>query len=154
MSKQASWKTKLSKVESKLIDAEKRMAGWEDNLEINNKNLELACVEHASWLAYYEEIAIELKYVLEFVEMIEKEVRGIQFKFCKDSFQKEYTDSSILKVIDANADYLEVHEMYLIVQEIYDKARVIVKGFEQRSYSLNNIVKIREKELEHVVIRT
>ena len=154
MSSKPSWKSKIAKVAGNIDKAEAALKDYEANLTINEKNLELACVEHASWLAYYDEIAVELKYTLEYVEMVEKEVRGNAFKFIKDSFQKEYTDTSILRVIDANPDYLEVHELFLIVQEQYDKARVVVKAFEQRSYSLNNIVKIREKELEHVVIRT
>lgn len=154
MSSKPSWKSKIARVAGNIAKAEAALKDYEDNLTINEKNLELACVEHASWLAFYDEIAVELKYTLEFVDMVEKEVRGNAFKLIKDTFQKEYTDSSIQRVIDANPDYLEVHELLLIVQEQYDKARVVVKAFEQRSYSLNNIVKIREKELEHVVIRT
>ena len=150
----SSWKDKLKKIEDNLIDSQDRIKGWQDNLEIDGKNLELCCVQHASWLAYYDEIVCELKYTLEFVEMIEKQVRGDLFKMIKEKYNKEYTDTSIVRVIDANKDYIEVHELYLIVQEQYDKARSVVEAFKQRSYVLNNIVKIREKELEHVVIRT
>lgn len=154
MSKNKSWRDKAEKVVTNIEDARTRMEGWEANLEIDGKNLELCCVQHASWLAYYDEIVVELKYTLEFVDMLEKQVRGELLKHAKDTYKKEYTDSSIMRVIDANPEYLEVHEILLIVQEQYDKARAIVEGFKQRSYALNNIVKIREKELEHVVIRT
>lgn len=154
MSKSKPWRDKLVKVADNLDDARKQLAGWEEKLVIDGKNLELCCVEHASWFAYYDEIAVELKYSLEFVEMLENQVRGELFKHAKDTYKREYTDSSIMKVIDANPDYLEVHEVLLIVQELYDKARSVVEAFKQRSYVLNNIVKIREKELEHVVIRT
>lgn len=149
-----SWKKKIEKIGQNILDASDKLKGWEDNLVIDGKNLEQCCVEHASWLAYYDETAVELKYTLDYMDMIEKQVRGEVFKFIKENYQKEYTDSSILKVVDANPDYLEVHELFLIVQEQYDKAKSIVKAFEQRSYVLNNIVKIREKELQHVVIRT
>ena len=151
--KPSSWKKKVEAVAQRVLDAQDAMKDWEDNLAIDGKNLEVCCIQHASHLAYYDEIAVELKYTLDFVDMVEKEVRGTLLKHMKDSFQKEYTGSSIQKVIDANPDYLEVHELYLIVQEQYDKARSIVRAFEQRSYVLNNLVKIREKELEHVVVR-
>lgn len=150
----SNWKSKIKKVAEILEDTDKRSKGWQDNLEIDGKNLEVCCVQHASWMAYYDEIAVELKYTLEYVEMVEKQVRGDLFKAMKDKFVKEYTDTSLVRVIDANPDYIEVHELYLIVQESYDKARSVVEAFKQRSYALNNIVKIREKELEHVVIRT
>ena len=39
------------------------------------------------------------------------------------------------------------------VEEVYESVKSIVKSFEQRSYSLNNIVRIREKELENITIR-
>lgn len=129
------------------------MEGWEDNLAINGKNLEVCCIEHASWLAFYDEIAVETRYILEYVEMVEREVRGNLYKFIKDTAKKDYVDSAILRVIDANPEYLEIHELLLIVQEQYEKAKTIVKAFEQRSYVLNNIVKIREKELENVTVR-
>lgn len=151
--KASNWKKKINDIAQKVMDAQDAMKGWEDNLEIDGKNLEVCCIQHSSHLAYYDEIAVELKYTLDFVDMVEKQVRGELLKHMKDTFVKEYTDSSIQKVIDANPEYLEVHELYLIVQEQYDKARSIVRSFEQRSYVLNNIVKIREKELEHVVVR-
>ncbi len=148
------WKKKLEQIAGNVLEADDKLKGWEENLTIDGKNLELCCVEQPSWLAYYDEIAVEMKYTLDFVEMVERMVRGDIMKEIKDRFQKEYTDTSIQRVIDANPDYIEVHEILLTVQEQYDKARSVVKAFEQRSYSLNNIVKIREKELEHVVIRT
>lgn len=154
MSTSKTWKKKIAPIAENIISAEARMKGWEENLEINNKNLELCCVQHASWLAYYDEIAAELKYTVDYVDMIESQVRGELFKFIKDTSQKAYTDSAINLVVDANPDYLEVHELLLMAQEQYMKCIKVVKAFESRSYMLNNIVKIREKELEHVVIRT
>lgn len=148
------WRQKLEQVAGNVLEADERLKGWQDNLTIDGKNLEVCCIEQASWLAYYDEIAVELKYTLDFVEMIERMLRGEIMTDIKTRFQKEYTDTSIQRVIDANPDYIEVHEILLTVQEQYDKARSIVKAFEQRSYSLNNIVKIRENELEHVVVRT
>lgn len=148
------WKEKLAKAAENILQAEKDIEGWEEKLEINNKNLELCCVEHASWLAYYDEIASELKYTVDFVQMIEDQVRGELYKHIKDTAQKAYSETGIKMVIDANPDYIEIHEILLMAAEQYLKCYKVVKAFEQRSYMLNNIVKIREKELEHVVIRT
>lgn len=148
------WKEKIKKVAKNILDADSQMEGWEANLVIQDKNLELCCVEHASWIGYYDEIAAELKYTVEFLDMIERQIRGELFKNIKDTAKKDYTDSAILRIIDANPDYLEIHELLLEATEQYDKCVKVVKAFEQRSYMLNNIVKIREKELEHVVIRT
>ena len=149
----SSWKDKVKKVAHNILEADKRIEDWEENIAIKDKNLELCCVEHASWIGYYDEISAEMKYTVEYLEMVEKQIRGELFKHIKDTSKKEYTDTAILRVIDANPDYLEVHELLLMAQEQYDKCIKVVKAFEQRSYMLTNIVKIREKELENVIIR-
>lgn len=154
MSTTKAWKKKIAKVAENILEAEKSMDGWEKNLEINDKNLELCCVEHAAWLAYYDEIASELKYTVDYMQMVEDQVRGELYKYVKDTAQKAYSETGIKMVIDANPDYLEVHELLLEAEEQYMKCFKVVKAFEQRSYMLNNIVKIREKELHEIVIRT
>jgi hypothetical protein len=148
------WKKKLSKVAENLIEAENGMQGWEDNIKISDKNLEVCCVEHASWLAYYDEIATELKYTIDYIQMIEDQVRGELYKYIRDNSQKTHSETSIKMILDSNPEYIEIHEIYLLAQERYLKCVKVVKAFEQRSYMLNNIVKIREKELENVIIRT
>lgn len=134
-------------------EAEGKMKGWEADLKIDGKNLEVACVEHASLLGYYDEIAVGLKYTLEYAEMIEKRVRGEIYTHCKESFKKEYSDTGIKQVIESNPLYLKVHEVYIAVEDTYARCRSIVESFRQRSFDLNNIIKIRENALHEVTIR-
>lgn len=142
--------TNLPKV---LASIEKRIDGWEEQIKIDGKNIEVANVEQPSWIAYYDQLCVETGTILDYIELQVKKVRAEQMRHIKDNLSKDYTDSAIQKIIDGNPLYIEKQELYLEVKEVYDKCRAIVEAFKQRSYSLNNIVKIREAELENITIR-
>lgn len=132
---------------------EDALNGWQDNIKIDGKNIEYANVEQPSWIAYYDQLAVEVYYNLEYLDMTVKRVRAERMKFIKENSSVDYTDSAIQKLIDGDKEYIKYYEMYLIIKELYDKCKSIVEAFKQRSYSLNNIVKIRERELENITIR-
>ena len=123
------------------------------DLKIDGKNLELCCVQHASLLAYYDEIQVRLKYNLNRLKMFELKMRGELYVHCKETFKKEYTDTAIKMVIDSNPNYVKLRETVLMVEEIYDKAVSVVESFKTRSFDLRNIIAIREAELENIIIR-
>ena len=39
-----------------LLEYEKKLEGWESNIEINSKMLNQVLVEHTSWAAYYDQV--------------------------------------------------------------------------------------------------
>lgn len=131
---------------------ENNVANWKDDLNLNGKNLRAANIEQPSLIAYYDQLAVEVNVALEFVDMKEKQIRGEKLVYIKDTFKKEYTDSSIQKVIDSDPKYMKIHLLYLEIKELHDKIRSIVDAFKQRAYVLNNLVKIHEKELENITI--
>jgi len=136
-----------------LLIIEKKMDNWENDIRLDGKNLQSAVVEQPSLLAYYDQIAVEAYTIMDYVETIVKKVRAERMRFIKENSSKDYTDTAIQRAIDGDKEYIKYQTIFLEVKEVYDKAKAIVEAFKQRSYSLNNIVKIREHELENITIR-
>lgn len=145
--------TNLPNLPKVLASIEKRLDGWEKNIQLDGKNIEIANVEQPSWIAYYDQLCVETGIILDYVELQVKKVRAERIKYVRSNSSREYTDTAIQKVIDDNEEFIKIQELYLEVKEIYDKCKAVVEAFKQRSYSLNNIVKIREAELENITIR-
>ena len=136
-----------------LASIDKRLDGWEDNIKLDGKNIASANVEQASWLAYYDQIAAETAAIREYCEMLVKKVRAERMHYIKTNSAKDYTDSAIQRAIDGDKAYLYQQEIYLEVCEVYDKCKSIVEAYKQRSYSLNNLVRTYENELQNITIR-
>ena len=132
---------------------ESRLQGWEDNIRIDGKNIASANVEQPSWIAYYDQICVEMGTVLDYAELLVKKVRAETMKKVKTSWGADYTDSALQKVIDGSEGFIYQQQIYLEVKELYDKCKSIVEAFKQRSYSLNNLVKIHEAEFQNLTIR-
>ena len=143
----------LSNLPDVLDSINKRLEGWEDNIRIDGKNIESANVEQPSWIAYYDQIAVEAGTIMDYAEMLVKRVRAERMVYIKVNAGKDYTDTAVQRAIDGDKAYIRYQQLYLEVKEMYEKCKAIVDAFRQRSYSLNNIVKIRENELENITIR-
>ena len=143
----------LSNLPDVLDSINKRLEGWEANIRIDGKNIESANVEQPSWIAYYDQIAVEAGTIMDYAEMLVKRVRAERMVYIKVNAGKDYTDTAVQRAIDGDKAYIRYQQLYLEVKEMYEKCKAIVDAFRQRSYSLNNIVKIRENELENITIR-
>lgn len=144
---------RYEKIPQKLVEIEKKIENWRDDVSLDGKNLQSAVVEQPSLLAYYDQVAVEAGYYVDLMEMMVKKVRAERIKFIRDNFARDYTDSAIQKAVDGDPQYVKVYEIYIEVKEVYDKCKSLVEAFKQRSYSLNNLVKIHENELENITIR-
>lgn len=143
----------LPNLEKVLASIDEDLKTYSDDLAILGKNIEAANVEQPSLMAWYDQIAVKCENIMDYCETIVKKVRAERMKYIKDNSSKDYTDTAIQRMIDADKEYLNIYMKFLEVKEKYDIAKSIVKSFEQRSYSLNNIVRIRENELENITIR-
>lgn len=144
---------RYEKIPQKILEIEKKIENWRDDVSLDGKNLQSAVVEQPSLLAYYDQVAVEAGYYVDLMEMMVKKVRAERIKFIRDNFARDYTDSAIQKAVDGDPQYVKVYEIYIEVKEVYDKCKSLVEAFKQRSYSLNNLVKIHENELENITIR-
>jgi hypothetical protein len=127
---------------------ESRLSDWKDNVSLDGKNLEAVNIEQVSWVGYYDEIKVELKYHIDDLQQRLKKQKAIAIKIIYETTQKSITDRMVDKLAEENKDYEDIYCLYLEFKNLYEKADSIVNVFQQRAYAINNIVKIREKELE------
>jgi len=142
----------LSNFDAIITSYEKSMDGWKDNLRINGKNLESANIEQPTWIAYYDQLKVDMKILTDYMDMLVKERRAKMFRIISQNQSYDYTDNAKNKLIDDDEGYIALNKRYLVAKEMYLKLDSIVTCFSQRSFSLNNIVKIREKELENITV--
>ena len=66
--------------------------------------------------------------------------------------QKSVSDRTIEKLAEDNKKYKNLFIIYLEVKELYLLSESIVHQLQQRAYSINNIIKIREKEMQGITL--
>lgn len=137
---------------SVLHEYEAALEGANKILDLDGKTLENANKENPAWQVYYDQKRIELKTLVDYLDMQVQRVRGRLFKSYTEAHQRELTDRAKDKYIDNEDAYLKVYEIYLEVREMYNRYQAIVDGFTTRGYALNNITKIRVASLEDVVL--
>lgn len=133
-------------------DYEKKLSGWEKNVSLDNKNIERVNIEQSSWLAYYDEIKVNLKTMAEYFEYLLKNQKAQDIRVLMRTSEKALTDRMLDKLAEESQDYNDIFMVYLEIKELYLLADSIVNQLYQRAYAINNIVKIREKELQGITL--
>ena len=123
-----------------------------DRIKLIGKTLEEANREHASWFLYYSQKRDELKTILDYIDMIVSKKRSQLFKKYTEKMSLSLSDRAKEKYIDGESAYLFAKELYLEVKEMYDKYNSIIKAYEFRGFTLNNITKARVAEINQTVI--
>jgi len=137
-----------------LNELEDRMSGWKENVSLDGKNIQTVNIEQVAWMGYYDEIKVEVKHHMDDLEHRLKRQKAISIKIIYETMQKSVTDRMVDKLAEENTDYENIYSLYLEFKHVYDKADSIVNVFQQRAYAINNIVKIREKELQEITLHT
>lgn len=145
-------KLNINSIVNSLDKYEKAMEGWKNVVTLDNKNIEVVNMEQSSWIAYYDEIKVQLKIALDYVDFLLKEQKAKSIKVLYQTMQKSVSDRTVEKLAEDNEKYKNLFIIYLEVKELYMLADSIVSQLQQRAYSINNIVKIREKELEGITL--
>jgi len=145
-------KLKLSHIVDSLDKYENALEGWKDVVTLDNKNIEIVNIEQSSWIGYYDEIKVQLKIMLDFMDYLLKEQKAKSMKVLYKTMQKSVSDRTVEKLAEDNNRYKDLFLIYLEVKELYMLADSIVTQLQHRAFSINNIVKIREKDLEGITL--
>jgi hypothetical protein len=133
-------------------DYEKKLAGWQDDVKLDSKNIEIVNVEQSSWMAYYDEIKVQLKIMLDYFEHLLKKQKASDMKALMQNSKKTITDRMVEKLAEESQEYNDIYMIYLEIKELYMLSASIVEQLQHRGYAINNIVKIREKELQGITL--
>jgi tetratricopeptide (TPR) repeat protein len=148
----ATLKKDLSNLDEILAKIDKAIALYDEDVAIDGKNIEAANIEQPSFVAYYDEIKVACKILLEYIDLKIRHKKGILFKHISLDSAYAHGERAIEKMIEEDAGFHNLSEKYLEVQQRYLMLESIISAFQQRSYSLTNIVKIREHELENITL--
>ena len=115
------------------------MKGFDVNLEVKGKNINVANAEQAGWFSYYDSIRVELKHIVEFVSMkLDCEVSNLYVRF-NEKHNRSLGPTQIKEYIKREPTYLALYMKYLQSVETYDKCKSIVDSFTARGYTLKNM---------------
>lgn len=131
---------------------EEHLENAAQRIAIKGKTLEQCNVEHASWLAFYDQKRVELHTLKKFMEREVARIRGKLWKDYTEVHSRELNYRDKDNYINQEKSFLLKEELFLIVQELHDKYASTVETFRARGFALNNIVKLRTSSIENDVI--
>lgn len=142
----------MSKVPDKLQIYRELILAAEPVFKLDGKGLETACAEHAQNLMFYDLMLQECKAIDAWARMKMGEVEGRLYKVLNEGRQQRLSSTDIKAYIGGEPDYVQAYEIVLEVAHIKNQLQSIVDALQAMGYSLNNIVKIRVAQLEHVTL--
>lgn len=145
-------KYNLESVVEQIEKIDSALEGWQERVSLDNKNIEVVNIEQAAWLAYYDEIKVQLKIMMDYMDYLLRQQKSKSMKLLHRTMQRSVNDSTLEKLAEDNKTYKDLFLIYLEVKELYLIANSVVTQLQQRAYSINNIVRIREKELEGITL--
>lgn len=129
-----------------------RIKDWKDDVKIVGKNISVANVQQASYLAYYDEIRVDLKSLLNYYDMRVKQVKGESLKEIYKNSKYDYSSTEKDKIIDTDPKYIKYKRIYSEVEEMYNMLSSISEQFKNRAYTINNQVKILVSSLQDITL--
>ena len=143
---------KFKKLPAVLSEYDKELDLIESRLTLENITLERANMENPTWLSFYDQKKVELKILNDYMEMRVNQCRGRLFARYKENNMVSLNATEINQYINNEDAYVELFEILLEVQEMYEKYKQVIEAFKARGYALNNITKIRVASLEDVIL--
>jgi hypothetical protein len=128
------------------------LEGYEVNLKIAGKSLELCNSEHASWMSYYDQRRIDLLSLVKHYDTKMLAVRGKLWVGYTETHSFALNTRDKEMYINNEPRYLAVKELYLMIEELHKKFESVVELFKQRGFALRNITNIRVAALEDVIL--
>ena len=122
-----------------------------NHLAINGKSFMTANQEQPQWLSYYDERRLELKTLIEYMDI---EVERVRTKLIRgfEKHHRELSDTMKKTYVNNEPEFIEVQKIRLIAQELYGKYNSIVECFKQRGYSLKNITAAMQANIQDSIL--
>lgn len=142
----------LSNLTKVLDHYDKKMKGYFDIVSINGKNIADVMTEQVGWFSFYDQIRAELQSNVDILEYYCDQIQVRKFKELAKTESKAFNESSMLKMATDTPEYRNTRLAFLEVGERLLKADSIMKAFSQRGFTINNIVRVNEANLQGITI--
>lgn len=128
------------------------LSAVEKEIAIEGKTLEKANMEQATLQFFYDERRSELYTLTKYMEREVERVRGMLWRKYTENHSRELSPRDKDQYINNDKQYLDEHEMFLQVEELYKKYCAVGEAFTSRGYALRNVTNLRVASLENVVL--
>lgn len=118
-----------------------------DRLSFKGKTITQANKEQAVWPSYYDQRRAEMQSLSKYFLLQVNRVRGELYQRLTENHSRDLGERDKVKYIDNNNEFLIINELYLEVDEYYEKYKAIVDAFKTRGYALRNLVDIQINQL-------
>lgn len=145
-------KPDLSNIVEILDKYERALAGVDKELELKGKPIQQANSENPSLLAYYDERKVELKSLMQFVDMHVEKVKGELWQRYTENHSRDLSSRDKDMYIKKDPEYLKRYQLFLCVQDLYMRYEATVEAFVARGFSLRNITNLRVAQIENGTI--
>lgn len=145
-------KSDMSNLPQILQRYENYLSDVSSNLALKGKPIGEANSEQPAWLVYYDQKKVELKSILNLVEMHVERIKGGLWEKFTEVHSRELSSRDKDAYIKKDVNYLNAYQLLLCVQELYDKYDAVVEAFIARGFSLRNITNLRVAQVENGLI--
>ncbi len=116
----------LTQFEDELKEAEAR-------LEKKGKLLEVALSENSAWMHYYDERKNRLHTLVKYFKMEVDRVRSELYKSYTENYSRSLGERQVTKYIDGEPAYLDMYQILIEVEEVYEQYGTVVESFKARN---------------------
>lgn len=124
----------------------------ESIFKIDGKRLEEVLKEHASNLITFDTALQECKSIEDMVKARLERVKAEHWERLNERNQRQLNTRDIEAYIAGIPQYTEVLAVVMIIVEVKRKLEAIVNALTSFGWSLNNIVKLRVAQLDHITL--
>ena len=116
--------------------------------------IERAAQELSGIMAYRFGQLQEVEAILKHLNIRYDKMRSDHYRKYLERYQRELTDRSIEKYIDGEDDVVTMATLINEVALVRNKYLALIKGLEQKSYNISNIIKLRIVGMEDAHLDT
>jgi hypothetical protein len=115
-------------------------------------SIERASQELSGIMAYRFGQLQEIEAILKHLNIRYDKMRSDHYRKYLERYQRELTDRAIEKYIDGEDDVVTMATLINEVALVRNKYLALIKGLEQKSYNISNIIKLRVVGMETVTL--
>lgn len=120
-------------------------------LPVKGKTLDAALKEQTA-VVFFDERRAEVKSLVKFMEIQVAKVRGGLVRRLNESHAKALGERMINSYIDNEDSYVQMHELLLEVEELYEKYTAVVEAFNKRGFALRDITQARIADVHDSIL--
>lgn len=139
---------KLEGIPQLLDEYETAFDSIEANLTLKGKTLDHALKEQSTWPIYYEMRKSELRTIVKYMDDQVNKVRGQLTRKLVENYSRQLGERLLGTYVDAEPEYVKMRELYLEVEELYDKYSAAAEAFTKRGFALRDLTTARVHQIQ------